>query len=127
MNLCFHPQSKVESGQPYLSVSIVVFSTMDPPDVGDNHPKFLEVGLENGIARLHSTLQHSPAVPILQPSLNGKIPHSNGSLSSISSYRYNYIFIHSYNPNGTFFCILSERSIEITFIDSHNIYQNNFL
>lgn len=38
-------------------------------------------GAESGIARLHSQ-----AVPIMQPTLNGKL-HSNGSLSSISSYR----------------------------------------
>lgn len=47
----------------------------------DSDPKYGAV-TESGAARLHSA-----AVPIKQPSLNGKALNSNGSSSSISSYR----------------------------------------
>ena len=49
---------------------------------GDESDSRCAAVAESGIARLHSA-----AVPIKQPSVNGKALNSNGSSSSISSFR----------------------------------------
>lgn len=49
---------------------------------GDESDSKYAVVPESGVARLHSA-----AVPIKQPSVNGKALCSNGSSSSISSFR----------------------------------------